>query len=394
MPRPRRDGTPARTPNKRRLTELYVSSLKPASTAAYVVWDTWQRGLALVVQVTGSKGWKAVYSYRGRPRWYHLGNADAIGLADARQLAGEIMLRVAKGEDPQASRTADRGSGTFAELATRYVDEYAKRKNKSWRQADALVRRHLLPRWGKLPADSISRSDVRGVVARIEAPIVANQTLASASAIFAWAIRAEAGGVKANPCHGVERHETRSRERVLSDSELPLLWPELAPALKLVLLTGQRPGEISHMRRDHIEDGWWTLPGEPVPVLDWPGTKNGASHRVWLSKPVLALVEEHLGGSRRARMDEAMRDVCVNLGVERTTPHDLRRTFSSKVTGLGFGREAMNRVTNHKEGGIGDVYDRHGYADENKKIMETVARHIVGLAEGRGGDNVVELVRS
>ena len=65
------------------------------------------------------------------------------------------------------------------------------------------------------------------------------------------------------------------------------------------------------------------------------------------------------------------------------TPHDLRRTFCSKVTALGFGREAMNRVTNHKEGGIADVYDRHEYAEENKKIMETVARHLVTIAEWR-----------
>lgn len=76
------------------------------------------------------------------------------------------------------------------------------------------------------------------------------------------------------------------------------------------------------------------------------------------------------------------------------TPHDLRRTFSSKVTGLGFGREAMNRVTNHKEGGIASVYDRHQYADETKRVMETVSAHIMGLAEGGGGaDNVVLLRR-
>ena len=50
----------------------------------------------------------------------------------------------------------------------------------------------------------------------------------------------------------------------------------------MILLTGQRPGEVTHMRREHIEDGWWTLPGAPVPALGWPGTKNGETHRVWL----------------------------------------------------------------------------------------------------------------
>ncbi len=75
------------------------------------------------------------------------------------------------------------------------------------------------------------------------------------------------------------------------------------------------------------------------------------------------------------------------------TPHDLRRTFCSKVTALGFGREAMNRITNHKEGGIADVYDRHRYSEENKKIMETVARQIVAIAEHGGPVNVVPLRR-
>ena len=44
----------------------------------------------------------------------------------------------------------------------------------------------------------------------------------------------------------------------------------------------------------------------------------------------------------------------------------------------------MNRIQNHREGGIATVYDRHQYAEENKRIMATVAGHIMALAEGRG----------
>ena len=85
-----------------------------------------------------------------------------------------------------------------------------------------------------------------------------------------------------------------------------------------------------------------------------------------------------------------MREICKKLGAERATPHDLRRTFSTLVTGLGYGRDALNRLTNHREGGIASVYDRHGYADENKRIMEAVAGEIMRLVEGRtDDDNVV-----
>jgi integrase len=79
-----------------------------------------------------------------------------------------------------------------------------------------------------------------------------------------------------------------------------------------------------------------------------------------------------------------MRAICAKLGAERATPHDLRRTFSTTVTSLGFGRDALNRVTNHREGGIASVYDRHGYADENKRVMEATAARIIALVEAEG----------
>ena len=133
------------------------------------------------------------------------------------------------------------------------------------------------------------------------------------------------------------------------------------------------------------------MPGAPDPGTGWPGTKNAQSHRVWLSEPVHELLPDVLA-ARTGRMQQEMRAICGKLGVrEKVTPHDLRRTFCSTVTALGFGRDAMNRVTNHKEGGIADVYDRHRYQEENKTIMETVARHIVTIAEGGGPANVVAL---
>ena len=100
----------------------------------------------------------------------------------------EAALEIIEGSDPAAERKAERLTGTFADLASQYVELHAKKHNKSWRQAEALVRRHLLPRWGKLKASAITRADVRAVMIRIDAPIVANQTLAAASAIFSWAI--------------------------------------------------------------------------------------------------------------------------------------------------------------------------------------------------------------
>jgi integrase len=349
---------PKRPAHKRRFTEFFVRKIKPKGSA-YMAWDTHQPGLAIRVQPTGAKAWKVIYSRHGRPRWLHLGDARAIGLSHARTLAAEAMLAVARGADPAAERRAERGSGTFVELAARYVEQHSKKHNKSWRQGETLISRYVAPLWGKLQASTITRRDVKALKARIRAPIAANQTLAAVSAIFTWAVREEI--LPDNPCKLVARNPVKSRERVLSDSEMPKFWAAFddagliaGTALKVILITGQRPGEVSHMRREHIRDGWWEMPGEPVPSRGWPGTKNAQAHRVWLSEPVQALIAQVAGedtgfvftgarGGLVTGLDGAMRTACRKLGVERATPHDLRRTFSTTVTGLGRPRRPEPR---------------------------------------------------
>src|SRR5262245_4546642 len=384
--------------NKRRLTQLYVARIR-AQPKTFAAWDTEQKGLALLVRPNGYKAYKVAYAFQGRTRWYHLAAVNEISLGQARRLAQEIMYRKAQGQDPQGDKRAQRQTGTFADLVQAYFSQHAEKANRSWKQARCLIDRHLLPRWGGLVPNSITRSHVKALMREVTAPVLANQTLAAASAIFSWAIREEVAGVTANPCLKVKRNVVTSRERILSDSELPLFWNAFSQAgeagqvLKLILLTGQRPGEVSAMKREHIRDGWWEMPAEPDAELGWPGTKNKRTHRVWLPQPA---VEQPGFGSRLSviQLAATMRAICKQLGVtNKITPHDLRRTHGTFVTRLGFGREAMNRIQNHVEGGIGSVYDRYGYADENRRIMEAVAGEIVGLAEGPAASGKVVSLR-
>jgi integrase len=392
--------------NKRKLTELYLRSVRGKKhPKPFLVWDTEQKGLALLVQRSGHLSFKVIYSRNRRARWYTI--PSSIGLSDARTLARRVLFQVAEGKDPQSERQAQREVGTFAKLHQRYVTEHAQKRNKSWKQADALVRKHLLPIWGRMAARDIKRTDVKAMMGKIKAPMVANQVLAAASAVFTWGVKMEV--LTFNPCHNVDRNKTKSRERVLSDSELPRFWAACdnvdfiaGRALRLILLTGQRPGEVSHMRWEHIEDGWWTMPGKVVSEVGWPGTKNGASHRVWLPKPAQDIIAELnddraktgfvLAGARGrpiSGLDAAMRSICAELGIDRATPHDLRRTHGTSITRLGFGRDGMNRIQNHREGGIGDIYDQHRYAKENQTIMETVADHLLDLVSGKADTNII-----
>jgi integrase len=394
-------------PNKRQLNNLLLKSLQAERPAVpFLIWDTKQDRLAVRVETSGFTSYKFIYSRHGRPRWFNVGSVKKIGLQDARDICKTLAVEVAAGKDPQANKTAVLSNGTFEELASLYR-AHAKKKNKSWQSTDDLVQKHLVKPWGKKQAASIVRKDVKHMMARIEeTPILANQVLASASAIFTWAIKEELSDIKINPCSMIDRNSTKTAksDRKLSDSEIPKFWTAFENdvglveglALKMILLTGQRAGEVRYMRSEHIgADGWWQMPGAPDTKLNWPGTKNGQTHSVFLPTAAQQIIKglDRTGmlfaGARGTvpvnGLDRDMRDICKTLGIEnRATPHDLRRTHSSAVAKL-FSRDAMNRITNHKEGGIGDIYDAADYADENKKIMETVAAKFMALIDGGDG---------
>src|SRR5271168_1388578 len=132
--------TAKRAPRRARLTTLMVEKAALAA-AGYLIWDERQPNLALRVRASGRKTWVVIYSRSGRSRWLHLGDARVIGLGDARIMAAETMLAVAKGADPAAEKRAERSAGAFADLHQQYLDRHARKHNKSWRQADALIGR-------------------------------------------------------------------------------------------------------------------------------------------------------------------------------------------------------------------------------------------------------------
>ena len=388
------------TKNRRQLSATVVRNLQPRAKR-YLVWDDGARGLAVEVQPSGHKSWKFIYSHRSHARFYTIGRVDAMKPEEARIRANKLRVMVDDGRDPMAERKEQNNVDTFARVHQRYVDEEARAKNKSWKQADHLIHTYVMPQWQDRSIDKIDKKAVKELLGALESKSIYNQVKASISVVFSWAIKQEV--VTLNPCLGIESKKTTSRSRILSDAELPLFWkafdlggPVEAAALRVLLLTGQRPGEVTAMRREHLKGGWWEMPGEQIESLGWPGTKNKKAHRVWLPQQVRELIGSASQGFVFAKtngLDKTMREVCKQLQVERAVPHDLRRSHGTLITRLGFGRDAMNRIQNHREGGIADVYDQHEYAEENRKIMERVALKIMSLIEGREDDNVVALGR-
>ena len=402
----------ARSPRRSKLTDIAIRRVAPEGPKI-IVWDE-ASPLGLKVLSSGVKTFVVPYRYRGRLRWVTVGPAagrNKIGLVKAREIARGVRADAAAGKDPQgdkmrarveerAEARAEARATTFEQLAAEYVEKWSRKKNKSWMQADQLIRRYVLPRLGYRRIKSITDDDVGDLFDAISGEghaVLANQVLAAVSAVFKWAVKKKRIGV--NPARELERNKTVARERTLTPAELRAVWPAMtgAPAgdqLRMILLTAARPGEVRFMRWEHVVDDVWTMPGQPEPTTGWPGTKNAETHIVTLPDAAATILDD-IGrreaglvfeGTRRGRpaRQADTRAIWADLGLKRFTPHDLRRTATTAMAELDIDLTLLSRILNHKVPGVtASTYNKHPYVAEKAAALATWATRVADVVEGR-----------
>jgi integrase len=245
---------------------------------------------------------------------------------------------------------------------------------------------------------------------------------ATVSKIFAFAISKDL--LDTNPAAGIGRiADLRPRERILSDNEIRLAWHAFAAApvstnvglaLRLVLATGQRPGEVTGLRWSEIIDladpqkAIWTLPRERA--------KNGREHTIPLSPLAVSIISQvqglprEEGGSdylfKSPRAPEAisphalavaMARIAQRLGQksfegaetwvrDRPTPHDLRRTAATRMRALGVPSEDVKHVLNHTQTSVlGRHYDRYDPLREKRRALESWASELERILGAKSG---------
>jgi hypothetical protein len=67
------------------------------------------------------------------------------------------------------------------------------------------------------------------------------------------------------------------------------------------------------------------------------------------------------------------------VGIERFTPHDLRRTGRTGLASLGIEDEIAERVLNHQKKGMKRVYDRFAYFPQKRDAIEKWAKYLRDL---------------
>jgi len=388
-----------------KFTAAKIKFLEPVPGKQVDYFDESLAGFFVRVSPRGRKSFGVLYRVKGRSRRLTIGRYPVFSLADARAEAIKALRNAKLGQDPADEKQRDRNAQTFEAVCRDYLEKHAKPKKKSWKEDARMINSYLLPEFGKQHAADISRRAIREYLERkaaANAPIQANRIRALLRKIFNWAISFDI--LENNPVFLVPAPaKARKRERVLTEDELKRLWYALeadannsvgvdsqsrkyaAGLIKLRILTAQRGGEIANMEWTELDmnTGWWTIPAEKA--------KNGLSHRVPLSPAALKVIREMKavagdtgkkyvfpnpkGDAHRKSIQSDIRQVREAAAID-FTGHDLRRTASSMMTGMGILRLTVSKILNHTEGGVTNIYDRYSYDGEKREALELWANRL------------------
>jgi integrase len=370
-----------------------------------VVWDEDAPGLGLRVQ-SGKRTWIVRYRVGGVSRQKSLDGF--LKLARARAEAAEIRTSAKRGADVIAEgRTkaaAERRQGEAAKARSlgTIVEKYLADAERRLRPASYKVAKLYLTGaryWQQLhhrPADDLGRREIQAVLEPWNGKITAAQMLAHLSACLTWGV--DQVLLERNCATGIKPPVQKvARERVLSDGELRQIWAATAgddayfKILRLLLLTGQRRGEVGGMRRaefDFDRDLW---------SMGSSRTKNKLPHDVPLSRQVKAILELQEGDPLFGKGGftdwyRSKVELDAQLNLPSWTVHDLRRTVVTGMAEIGVAlhivEAAVNHISGHK-GGVAGVYNRAKYSTEKRAALQRWADHVELIVAGEPAANVV-----
>ncbi len=434
-----------------RFTDAKLRALK-AKADRYEEVEDGATGLAVRVSVRGVKSFQYLYRFDGKPRRHTLGvyrdSADAhlagtahdrrglpyLTLADARVRLAEARRLRDGGVDPAtvavAQHRAERKTKTMDELVDVYLAKWA-RPNKKARSAaedERLLNKDLRPVLGDRKLSSVTRRDLIGLLDGVaaRAPVTANRLQQTIRKMFKWAVRQ--GIIEHSPANEIDPPGGREvpRDRALSDDEIAEVWRAAgkleAPYrqfVQLLIILGQRRGEVAGMRCDELSDDrvLWTigrarmkggLPHEvPLPAMarailqpllepadDRPrdayvfASRRREDHPIGAFQEIKEALDRHILDARREALQLSGGDPAEVQPMTHWTLHDLRRTMRSNLSKLRLDPDICERVLAHIPAGIRRTYDVHQYRDEKREVLNAWAarlQRIVGAKPTTGG---------
>lgn len=375
-------------------------------------------GLYLELTKAGGRYWRMKYRHAGKENRLALGVYPAVSLKEARDKANQARKLLEAGQDPSAQRKADKAqeaheTANTLEAVTR---DWHQHQSSRWERATAArvlasLEANIFPTLGARPMASIKPGEVRAAIVKIEARGAGDQAgrvLQRVKAVYRWAVIHER--IPSNPMLDLVISEILKPREVqhraaLDDKELPEFLarldayqgdPNTLHALRLLMLTATRPGEVrgAAWAEFDLDAAWWTIPAERM--------KMRAEHRVPLSRQALEVLRsmQALTGHRtlvfpspvypsKPLSENTFNSALSRMGYKNSaTAHGFRALFSTVANECGWNPDVIERQLAHKEQNeIRAAYHRSTYTAERQRLMQWWADYM----DGRRSGNVVKL---
>lgn len=331
-----------------------------------------------------------------------LGRYPGLSLQEARRL-GEANRRLCEaGTDPRHARQerAAADQQLVGALLTEYLGTLSDNRPSTVDDKRSNLTTALRG-MAKRPIKKVTKADVARLLdAYAQKPAARRKLFSYLSHFFGWCMDRDL--VEVNVCRLIKAPKpVAQRERVLSEAEIAALmkvsgstWGTM---LQLMLLTGQRGGEVCKMRGEELDlqAKTWTIPSGTM--------KQGRSHVVPLSEAAVAILRGQLEangdawgpyvfgvGSKGAKpfngRSNGIEEVHRLTGTSGWSGHDCRRTAVTLMQKLGIAREVRVRVTGHAPPRDGAAsYEHHGFEREAFAAVEKLAAEIERIKSSAAG---------
>ncbi|MBN9565687.1 MAG: tyrosine-type recombinase/integrase [Alphaproteobacteria bacterium] len=352
------------------LTKKFVDKLASNPNKDYCIWDDEIKGFGVRLNPGGTKTY--LYQYRNnlkQEKRHKIGVHGKITTEQAREQAKTLASQVSLGIDPSKKQQPADKVYLISNLADEYIAGHAStHKRKKSREGDIwLLERIIIPAIGKIHVKEITQKDISHLHQKLlHKPYQANRVLALLSKMFSLAVNW--GWVDKNPVIGVSRYFEEKRERWLQDEELDRLWQVLdqyngyptADAIKMLILTGARKGEVLNATWDQFDfnRGVWIKPSHL--------TKQKKTEHVPLSEEALAFLLQIKEGSQSHSQSQYLfpgrkpgeplyeikkfwATVLKKAGIENLRIHDLRHTYASHLVSSGLSLSIVGKLLGHTQ---------------------------------------------
>ena len=371
-------------------------------------------GLFLDLTAAGGRYWRLKYRITGQEKLLALGVYPAVSLKDARELASQARQVIQSGDDPAEQRKAAKSKAvhesvnTFRAVALEWMEHQSARWEPLTRERiHASLESNVLKALGARPLASIKPLEVMNAVKAVEARGAGEQAgrvLQRVKAIFRWAVIH--GRLESNPMLDLMPAEILKPREVkhraaLDAKELPAFLaqldaydgdPHTVHALRLLMLTATRPGEVRGARWDEVDmdAAMWTIPAERM--------KMRQEHRIPLSSQALELLQSMhtLSGGRelifpspfypsKPLSENTFNSAMARMGYKNlATAHGFRALFSTVANETGWRPDVIERQLAHKERNeVRAAYHRSTYMAERTKLLQWWADYLEGCKTGK-----------